>query len=122
MGVIPGPEKPAKLVSFLKPIYEEVKTLGERGLVVKKSGQVVYSGKVFLMGNTGDIPGIADLMKHDGHLCQHGCRICDCLGEREGHAMCFPNVGNLRTKHDLVHGRSVCLFACCIFFFLTCTN
>lgn len=35
-GLIPGPKKPKNLMSFLEPIYEEIRELGERGLVVKK--------------------------------------------------------------------------------------
>ncbi|KAG1439073.1 hypothetical protein G6F56_012412 [Rhizopus delemar] len=68
LAVIPGPRKPADLMSFLEPIHEEIKQLGERGMVVEKEGVEVYRCKVHLMGNTGDIPGIAELMNHDGHM------------------------------------------------------
>ncbi|KAG1439428.1 hypothetical protein G6F56_012302 [Rhizopus delemar] len=104
-GLIPGPKKPKNLMSFLEPIYEEIRELGERGLVVKKNGEEIYSGKVYLMANTGDIPGIADLMNHKGHCSEHGCRMCDVLGSNCGGAMCFPGVGQMRTKDDLINGR-----------------
>ncbi|KAG1437446.1 hypothetical protein G6F56_013102 [Rhizopus delemar] len=81
LGIIPGPNKPDNLMSFLESIYEEIKQLGIRGFVVKKGDVTVEEGKVYLMSNTGDIPGIADLMNHDGHMCKHGCRICDIMGE-----------------------------------------
>lgn len=110
LAVIPGPRKPADLMSFLVPIYEEIKQLGERGMVVEKEGVEVYRCKVHLMGNTGDIPGIAELMNHDGHMSTNGCRICDIFGVTHNHAMCFIGEGTLRTFEDLVNGRSVCVF------------
>ncbi|KAG1437757.1 hypothetical protein G6F56_012951 [Rhizopus delemar] len=79
--------------------------LGERGLVLKKNGEEIYSGKVYLIANTGDIPGTADLLNHNDHCGEHGCRMCDVLGSSCGGAMCFPGVGQMRTKDDLINGR-----------------
>ncbi|KAG2191767.1 hypothetical protein INT47_010342 [Mucor saturninus] len=56
---------------------------------------------------TGDIPGIADLMNHRGHTSTYGCRICEVTGRHpEGcsHGMYFLDVGNMRTKDELVNG------------------
>ncbi|CAO3690925.1 unnamed protein product [Rhizopus stolonifer] len=106
LDVIPGPKKPANLMSFLVPIYKEIKQLGESGMVVEKEGVEVYRCKVHLMGNTGDIPGIAELMNHDGHMSTNGCRICDIFGVAHNHAMCFIGEGTLRTFEDLINGRS----------------
>ncbi|KAG1440267.1 hypothetical protein G6F56_011995 [Rhizopus delemar] len=74
-------------MSFLEPIYEEIRELGERGLVVKKNGEKIYSDKVYLMAN------------------QHGCRMCDVLDSNCGGAMYFPSVGQMRTKDGLINGR-----------------
>ncbi|KAG1439743.1 hypothetical protein G6F56_012190 [Rhizopus delemar] len=107
LGIIPGPNKPDNLMSFLESIYEEIKQLGIRGFVVKKGDVTVEEGKVYLMSNTGDIPGIADLMNHDGHMCKHGCRICDIMGEYAFHGYRFNKIGHLRTYDDLINGCSV---------------
>ncbi|KAG1442091.1 hypothetical protein G6F56_011209 [Rhizopus delemar] len=79
----------------------------ERGSLVKKGDVTVEEGKVYLMSNTGDIPGIAGLMNHDGHMCKHGCRICDIMGEYAFHGYRFNKVGHLRTYDDLINGCSV---------------
>ncbi|KAG1435947.1 hypothetical protein G6F56_013765 [Rhizopus delemar] len=75
-------------------------------MVVNKNAAEIYRCKVHLIGNTGDIPGIADLMNHDGHMSKYGCRICNILGLRCNHAMCFFGEGELRDFEDLVFGRS----------------
>ena len=105
-------------MSFLEPIYEEIKQLGIRGFVVKKGDVKVEEGKVYLMSNTGDIPGIADLMNHDDHMCKHGCRICDIMGEYAFHGYRFNKVGHLRTFDDLINGRSVSFLFSCLYFVL----
>ncbi|KAG1444616.1 hypothetical protein G6F56_010230 [Rhizopus delemar] len=69
LAISPGPKKPTDLMSFLEPIYAEINELGERDMVVNKDGVELYRCKVHLVCNTGDIPGIAQLMNHDG------CRV-----------------------------------------------
>ena len=122
LAIIPGPKKPTDLMSYLEPIYAEIKELGERGMVISKDGVELYRCKVHLVCNTGDIPGIAQLMNHDGHMSGHGCRICDSLGVTNNHAMCFFEEGELRSFEDLISGRSVCLVAFFFFFFFFLLN
>lgn len=106
--IIPGPKKPYDLMSFLKPVIDEISLLGQNGLIVKKNDQVVYEGKVYLLGITGDIPGIADIMKHQGHMSYHGCRICITRGTRPFRSgMSFMEDGRLRTWNELVNGDPV---------------
>ena len=115
-AVIPGPKKPANLMSFLDPILSEIKDLGEHGFDIKKNGESIFCGKVYLMGITGDIPGIAELMNHHGHNCLHGCRFCDTVADTTmGHAY-FPGSENLRTRQYLIDGKSVCLLLSSVFF------
>ena len=74
IAVCPG--KPKDIVSFLEPLVNEVKAMYERGLVIKKEGNEIFRGRVAILGFTGDMPGIAELMCFDGHVGTYGCRIC----------------------------------------------
>ncbi|KAI7884997.1 uncharacterized protein EV154DRAFT_574527 [Mucor mucedo] len=83
LGVIAsGPEKTYDLMSFLKPFIEEVGVLSTKGMTVVKNNRDFYTGRVFILGITGDIPVIASLMNHQGHQSTSGCRMCKVTGER----------------------------------------
>ncbi|KAG1032586.1 hypothetical protein G6F43_013740 [Rhizopus delemar] len=103
LAIIPGPSKPDNIMSFLRPIVDEIKSLGNNGFRVVKDNNIIYKGKVHLMGVMGDIPGVADLMNHAGHMAYHGCRICDVRGVSDG-ARYFLHNGNIRSKESLVRG------------------
>ncbi|KAG0852299.1 hypothetical protein G6F16_013892 [Rhizopus arrhizus] len=103
LAIIPGPSKPDNIMSFLRPIVDEIRSLGNNGFRVVKDSSLIYKGKVHLMGLMGDIPGVADLMNHAGHMAYHGCRICDVRGVSDG-ARYFLHSGNIRSKESLVHG------------------
>ncbi|EIE92392.1 hypothetical protein RO3G_17263 [Rhizopus delemar RA 99-880] len=103
LAIIPGPSKPDNIMSFLRPIVDEIRSLGNNGFRVLKDNNVIYKGKVHLMGVMGDIPGVADLMNHAGHMAYHGCRICDVRGVSDG-ARYFLHNGNIRSRESLVHG------------------
>lgn len=110
LAIIPGPKKPKYLMSFLKPIIEEINTLSTKGFIVEKNDHVVHQSKVFLLGITGDIPGIADLMNHSGHMSNYGCRYClvtGCHPEGTSHGMYFRGRGNMRTREHLISGGEV---------------
>ena len=109
LAIIPGPSKPDNIMSFLQPIVDEIRSLGNNGFRVLKDNNVIYKGKVHLMGVMGDIPGVADLMNHAGHMAYHGCRICDVRGVSDG-ARYFLHNGNIRSKESLVHGDPVSFF------------
>lgn len=64
LGIIPGGNKKTNLMSFLRPFVDEINSLSSNGLRVVKNGELVFSGKVFVVGITGDILGIASLMNH----------------------------------------------------------
>jgi hypothetical protein len=109
LAIIPGPSKPDNIMSFLRPIVDEIRSLGNNGFRVVKDSSLIYKGKVHLMGLMGDIPGVAELMNHAGHMAYHGCRICDVRGVSDG-ARYFLHSGNIRSKESLVHGDPVSLF------------
>ena len=102
LAIIPGPKKPKDLLSFLKPIIEEIQDLSTAGFIAKKNGDVVYQGKVFLLGITGDIIGIYDLMNHR-HTSMFGCRYCH--ADNNAHGLYFKSIDDpLRTLEELVNG------------------
>ncbi|KAG1577616.1 hypothetical protein G6F47_013048 [Rhizopus delemar] len=103
LAIIPGPSKPDNIMSFLRPIVDEIRSLGNNGFRVLKYNNIIYKDKVHLMGVMGDIPGVADLMNHADHMAYHGCRICDVRGVSDG-ARYFLHNGNIRSKESLVHG------------------
>ena len=109
LAIIPGPSKPDNIMSFLRPIVDEIRSLGNNGFRVLKYNNIIYKDKVHLMGVMGDIPGVADLMNHAGHMAYHGCRICDVRGVSDG-ARYFLHNGNIRSKESLVHGDPVSFF------------
>lgn len=91
--------------SFLQPFIDEMNQMSQRGLKIIKNGQAVYAGKVHLLGITGDIPGIAKLINHSGHMSEYGCRICKTTGVAPamgGRGKYFRFVGPLRTKDELM--------------------
>ncbi|KAL7324852.1 hypothetical protein PS15p_209987 [Mucor circinelloides] len=112
LSVIGGPGKPTNdIMSFLKPILNEIHLLNQNGLCVKKNDRVVYTttGFVHLFGCTGDIPGIAELMGHyDGHASFFGCRMRQVQGIHPEdpimNGMYFPGTGADRTIEELING------------------
>ena len=67
----------------------------------------IFRGQCIL-GVTGDIPGIAELISFAGHTHTYGCRICsvkssdpapECL-----HGKYFPSVGDERSIESLKEG------------------
>jgi hypothetical protein len=106
LGIIPGGgSKTYDLISFLKPFIREINDLSNKGMRVKKNGHVIYTGKVFVLGITGDIPGIASLMNHQGHQSNYGCRMCKVKGEAPpgvNRGKYFTRKSDMRTKEELV--------------------
>ncbi|KAG1439045.1 hypothetical protein G6F56_012426 [Rhizopus delemar] len=100
--VTPGPSKPKDFMSFLKPIIDEIKALGVNGMSVRKHGVEVYKGKVHLLGMTGDMPGVAELINHTGHSSYRGCRFCDTVGILFNNTVYFPNYGQLRSLESFL--------------------
>ena len=109
IAVCPG--KPKDLHSFLKPIFDEVEQMYKNKLVIKKQGTEVFRGRVAILGVTGDIPGITELMGSVGHTGTYGCRVSKAAGHgplgisRMGKY--FPVMGELRSTEELVVGDPV---------------
>lgn len=90
LGILPGPNKPYDLFSFLYPWISEIMVMEDKGLVVKTNSNQDLVYKVFLVSVVGDIPGVAELCGHQGHAAYSGCRICTISGSRDN-GMHFPS-------------------------------
>ncbi|OBZ81152.1 hypothetical protein A0J61_10799, partial [Choanephora cucurbitarum] len=106
IAVCPG--KPKNLISFLQSVIAEVNSLYEKGLIIKKQGIERFNSNVAILGVTGDIPGIAELISFAGHTHTYGCRICLVKASDPApgciHGKHFPSVGNERTIESLKVG------------------
>jgi hypothetical protein len=111
LAILPGPEKPKDIDSFLKPIIAELKDLSIHGMIVRKNLQEICRAKVHLMICSGDIPAVADVAHIGSHSATYGCRICEVRGSaadnRRG-GMYFSNFSApLRPLNDFIEGNEV---------------
>ena len=114
IGVVPG--KPYDLNSYLRPLIKEVNDMYSRDVVIQKDGIEKYRGNVAIVGITGDIPGISELMVFAGHTSTFGCRVCLSEGYSpvpvSSHGKYFPDLGPIRTAESLINGDPVCMLYC----------
>ncbi|KAG2198367.1 hypothetical protein INT46_005428 [Mucor plumbeus] len=66
LAICTGPWKAAKIMWFFGVILKETDALSKDGFVLEQDGQVTYKENAFLMGVTGGVPGIAEIMGHPG--------------------------------------------------------
>jgi hypothetical protein len=101
LAILPGPNNPKYIDTFLKPIVDEFYDLSTKGLIVKKDGVEICRARVHLVMATGDLPASAELAHHDGHMATFGCRICRIKTERHDHHTCFLTLDNeIRSSND----------------------
>ena len=78
---------------------------------MKVNDEVMFSGKVAILGFTGDIPGITELMNFAGHTSNYGCRVCDVRADEYKqnvtHGKYFSAVGANRSLESLTQGDEV---------------
>ena len=105
------PRKPYDLSSFLRPLIAEMNQLYSRGLIIKKGDEVRYDGNAAILGFTGDIPDIAQVINFVGHTGTYGCRIClvvaDLHTEHVRHGQYFSTEAAERTMESLLQGDEV---------------
>lgn len=89
-GVIPGPNKPGNIDSFMFPGLHHLSALMNDGLVIWDAARnIVFTSKPFLAFMTADGPGMTELNGLVGHSGGHGCRLyCELKGRRK------PDVGH----------------------------
>lgn len=89
-GIIPGPNKPGNVDSFLFPGFYHLSALMRDGLVVwDASKNRVFTTYPFLAFLTADGPGMTEINGLVGHSGARGCRLyCDMKGRHK------PDVGH----------------------------
>jgi hypothetical protein len=100
VGVIPGPNKPKDMDSFLYMIWEELVEL-EVGIAAFDSiSQEVFILRAHLILVFGDIPAVSMLTHMKGHNGYAPCRFCNIKGVRNpGRAQCPYYVPLNRSTH-----------------------
>ena len=77
-------------------------------LVIKKEGVELFRDRIAILGVTGDIPGISELMMAAEHTATFGCRICKVKGHKphgvSNKGKYYPKMGPLRTLDELKNG------------------
>ncbi|OAD70453.1 hypothetical protein PHYBLDRAFT_70627 [Phycomyces blakesleeanus NRRL 1555(-)] len=103
LAIIPGPNHPKDIASFLEPVLDDLRNLGANGLQFQTDSGLVIA-KVHLVMATGDTPAVSDLMNLAHHNAHHGCRACISYGARDSSTTCIverdgPSL--LRTEESL---------------------
>ena len=100
--------KPKNLISFIQPVIAKVNAMYNKGIVFSKQGEERFRGNVVILGITGDIPGIAELISFAGHTHTYGCRIFLVRGNDPAsdctHGRYFSAVGTERDIDSLKEG------------------
>ena len=90
VGIIPGPQAPRDLNSFLEPLVEDLQSL-EIGIpcwspVMNKK----ITLRAYLLFFFGDMPAVAKLMCMHGHNAKKPCRVCMAQGSCKGTTYYLP--------------------------------
>ncbi|KAE8233172.1 hypothetical protein CF326_g1793 [Tilletia indica] len=89
--LVPGPDNPVDLESFVWPLCAELAQLGLEGTPTwDASSSEWFRLRVHLGGVLGDQPASAKLSRLTGHSGVHGCRVCLIRGIRERRVPYFP--------------------------------
>jgi hypothetical protein len=77
-AILPGPKLPRKndMWTYIKPLYKELKTLEDIGMVVKCDDGSTMKVKVHCLMVTGDIPAVSSVAGLLGHSSLFPCRLC----------------------------------------------
>jgi len=88
-GVIPGPNNPKDIHSFLRVMVDELKELEEGiGNVYDASTKMQFTLRAHLVIVSGDLPAIAKVMGISGRNSYEHCRFCKLRGFHHGHIYC----------------------------------
>jgi Transposase family tnp2 len=88
-GIIPGPNNPKDIHSFLRVMVDELKELAI-GIedVYDAFTKTQFTLRAHLVLVSGDLPAIAKVMGISGHNSYHYCRFCTLQGVHHGHIYC----------------------------------
>ena len=83
VGVIPGPNKPSDLDSFLYPLVQELLQLEIGVKAFDALTKTLFTLHAYLIVVLGDIPAVSLLMRMKGHNGFSPCRMCKITGVRK---------------------------------------
>jgi hypothetical protein len=84
LGVIPGPQSPKELNTFLEPLIDELNELAHGVPAFNSADQHPFLLHAYLIVGFGDMPAVAKLMNMKGHNGKLPCRACNIRGVRAG--------------------------------------
>jgi hypothetical protein len=82
LGVIPGPQAPKDIGSFLGPFIDELEDLARGVPAFDSHNNRPFALHVYLIACFGNMPAVAKLMYMKGHNGKHPCRACRIDGVR----------------------------------------
>ncbi|QRV77922.1 Transposase family tnp2 [Ceratobasidium sp. AG-Ba] len=82
LGVIPGPNSPKELHTFLQPFIDELQELGQGVAAYDGERERPFCLRGYLLACFGDMPAVAKLMQMKGHNGKYPCRACNIVGIR----------------------------------------
>ncbi|KAG8795321.1 hypothetical protein FRC12_016053 [Ceratobasidium sp. 428] len=80
LGVIPGPNSPVELETFLKPLIAELEDLTHSIPAFHGGKREPFCFRAYLLASFGNMPAITKLMCMKGHNRISGCRACKIIG------------------------------------------
>lgn len=113
LGIMPGPDKPKDIDSYLRPMINEFKSLeqGVPGVLDASSPtRSKFTLRAYIVAVTADMPARDDLMGLMGYSATHYCNYCNIQGVFKNHVYCpltpptdaFPGQGARPWKHYAV--------------------
>ncbi|QRW21895.1 Transposase family tnp2 [Rhizoctonia solani] len=76
VGIIPGPQCPADINSFLQPLIDELRELARGVATVDANQRRLFSLRAHLLTIFGDIPALTKILELIGHNGCLPCRFC----------------------------------------------
>lgn len=76
VGVVPGPQSPKDLNSFLQPLIAELVDLANGVEAVDVLNKEIFALRGHLLTGFGDIPALSKIIEFLGHNALYPCRFC----------------------------------------------
>ena len=99
---------PSDLASFLQPIFQELHTLEQAGMIVNTLTDHIPIKVHLAVMVTGNIPAVSKIINHSGHMSYYGCHIGNMWGTTgsNGGIYFLPSsyTNDLCTKDDYING------------------
>ena len=104
LSMIPGPNQPKNLVSFLDPFLEEMKDLGVNGRMASFPDGSSRLVRVFVVNWLADLPAVAKLALLRGHRAFSPCRFCTAKGIYVNSMYHTPSIpGDIETGFQVLY-------------------